>query len=302
MRNNPKFGVAAGVFAAVVALPGCASSGMMPDHPTRDDVNTVARTASSEAVRDVLEKAEQVLTRDCMRRLGFLYDVTAPGKPPDDRDFLYVIDDPAWAAQHGYGTDLQRQAERLRQADPNLRYLKTLPPQRQVAASNALNGVGPAYVQAELPTGGVVRHYSDGCMVDAQTRLYGDFGAWYRAKKVTENLVAVRRSRVITDSTVAAALPGWAACMHRNGQPFDTPEAARASLPRLNTDGAQQVEIRRATAEAHCAQSTGLAQTVHAADHRVSLIVNCQFQSELQDLARLERSAIPRATRVLETA
>jgi hypothetical protein len=292
----------AGLFAAVVTVPGCASSGTMPDLPRRDHVNPVAVPDSSAAVRDILDEAEQVLTRDCMRRLGFVYHVTAPARVSEDRDFLYVIDDPAWAGRHGYGTDLQRQAERLRQADPNLRYLKTLPPQRQVAAGDALNGVGPAYVQAELPTGGVLRHYSDGCTVDAQTRLYRDFGAWYRAQKVTENLVAVRRSRVINDSTVTATLPGWAACMHRNGQPFDTPEAAHAGLPALTTDDARQVEIRRAVAEAHCAQSTGLAQAVHAADHRASQTLNSQFQSEVDDLARLERSAVPRAMRVLETA
>ena len=50
---------------------------------------------------------------------------------PDDQQFPYVLTDIGWAARHGYGSDLERQAERLRQGDPNTVYLLSLTPQRR---------------------------------------------------------------------------------------------------------------------------------------------------------------------------
>ena len=86
-----------------------------------------------------------------------------------------------------------------------------------------LNGAGPGYVEVSLPSGGAVRHYSDGCVAQAEGRLYGSFATWYRVKKLTENLVAVRRERVTGSPVFTAAQSRWAACMKAHRQPSRRP-------------------------------------------------------------------------------
>ena len=291
---------AVGLLVATAVFYGTSSVGRAPSDPTINMTGVALASEPSLSELKLLDAAEQHLTRECMQRRGFSYRVTPIAVLPDDRDFPYVIDDPVWAERHGYGTDLRRQAERLREADPNLRYLQGLTPERRLAAINALNGTGPAYVEAELPTGGVVRHYSDGCAAHARAHLYADLGAWYRAQKITDNLRSLRRSRVATDPAVAAVLSRWAACMHSKGQPFATPDTARAALPHTDTVDARLVEIRRAVAEATCAQSSGLARTAVEVDRATERALNAEYRLVQRQLVDLQRSALPRARQALD--
>jgi hypothetical protein len=292
--------VVAGVLAVATGVSGCTSA--TADQESRGASGATGVAETSTADKEVLHNAEEVLTRDCMKRRGFTYYVSPAVPRTDDRDFPYVLDDPDWAGRHGYGSDLQEEVTRLRESDPNLRYLRTLTPQRRVAAGNALHGVGPGYVEAQLPTGGTVRHYTDGCSAEAWKTLYTDIGAWYRAEKVSGNLDAVRRSLVVADPAVIDRIPSWAACMRSHGQPFGTPEAARATLPRGRTKDARQVEISRAVAEATCARSSGLSTTVKKADQVAADALDSQYRSVIQELSRIRQIAVPRAERVLAIA
>lgn len=297
MRHHIKSVTVLCALAVAASVSACTSS--TRDHHRRDRTSATTVSDTTMAEQKTLDMAEELLTRDCMKRRGFTYYVTPATTLADDRDFPYVVDDPAWAARHGYGSDLQDQATRLRESDPNLRYLRTLTPQRQVAAGNALNGAGPRYVETELPTGGTVRHYTDGCSAEAWTHLYHDIATWYRAEKINENLGAVHRSLVVADPTVIERIPVWAACMHRHGQPFDTPEAARTTLPRTHTEGARRVEISRATTEATCAQTSGLSTIVRHADQVAARTLDAQYRPVMQELSRIHRLAMPTAERVL---
>lgn len=75
---------------------------------------------------NTLDVAEYVLLRDCMRELGFDYIVVDPRSLPQSRDFPYVINDVAWARQHGYGTDIELAQNQARQHDPNDKYMQSL--------------------------------------------------------------------------------------------------------------------------------------------------------------------------------
>jgi hypothetical protein len=206
-RHRVVYGlVMGGVVGLIVIAAARSAPGTVDDLASAGNGTPAVHSARATSSQDLLDRAEQVLTQRCMQERGFRYWLTAANPLPQDRDFPYVIDDPKWAAQYGYGTDLQREAEFLRRTDPNLRYLQGLAPQRQVDAGNALNGAGPAYVEAALPTGGMVRHYSDGCAAQADRSLYGDLDSWYRAKKVTENLAGVRRAKVTSDAAFSAAM------------------------------------------------------------------------------------------------
>ncbi|MGN5376667.1 hypothetical protein ACQ4WX_00925 [Streptomyces lasalocidi] len=54
--------------------------------------------------------------------------------------------------------------------------------------SVALFGTGPAQLSVRLPTGFVVRAHSDGCLAEAQQRLYGDQRRWFRTSTIVNNL------------------------------------------------------------------------------------------------------------------
>lgn len=58
--------------------------------------------------------------------------------------------------------------------------------QREV--SRALFGAGRAELQLSLPGGVVISQHTDGCLAQAQRRLYGDQRRWFRAETSVNNL------------------------------------------------------------------------------------------------------------------
>ncbi|MER6122526.1 hypothetical protein ABT173_07485 [Streptomyces sp. NPDC001795] len=58
----------------------------------------------------------------------------------------------------------------------------------QQRVSDALFGTGRAELSLRLPTGYVVRAHTDGCLAEAQRRLYGDQARWFRTSVVVNNL------------------------------------------------------------------------------------------------------------------
>ncbi len=52
----------------------------------------------------------------------------------------------------------------------------------------ALFGTGPAELKLALPSGQVVGHHTDGCLADAERRLYGDQRRWFEAVTAVDNL------------------------------------------------------------------------------------------------------------------
>ncbi|MFJ5731746.1 hypothetical protein [Streptomyces paradoxus] len=178
-----------------------------------------------------MHDTEQDLLRQCMRQEGFrLWKV--PLEPvPEQREFPYVVDDVKWAREHGYGSDIRQRAERLRAEDPNRRYFEGLSSERRAAAKAALHGRdrsgGPSVT---LPGGGVVRRSGDGCTAQAQTRLYGDFARWFRAKTFTDNLTGLRMARVTAEPAFRKAVKNWSSCMRGTGHAYDDPGQARRAF------------------------------------------------------------------------
>ncbi|MFG3506974.1 hypothetical protein ACGF5F_15825 [Streptomyces sp. NPDC047821] len=54
--------------------------------------------------------------------------------------------------------------------------------------SEALFGTGRAELTLTLPSGHEVRQHTDGCLAQAQQRLYGDQERWFRASTTVNNL------------------------------------------------------------------------------------------------------------------
>ncbi|WP_163571842.1 hypothetical protein [Fodinicola feengrottensis] len=256
-----------------------------------------AATSAPVADSALLGRAEELLIQRCMREDGFQYWVTTPNQIPDQKTFPYVVDDVAWASRHGYGSDLYRQVDQLRAADPNSRYLATLSPQRQQAAVTALNGPTPTGLKAVVPGGGVVQHSAQGCVSAAERTLYLDLSAWYQAKKVTDTLAGLRAQRVLADPAYLAAVGHWSTCVRAMGFAFGTPDQMRASVSFSDTPAARATEIRTAVAEATCANRTDLAATAHRLDAQYATAVEQQYRTEVDNRHRLETAAVVRAPR-----
>ncbi|GGK73621.1 hypothetical protein [Mangrovihabitans endophyticus] len=249
----------------------------------------------------LLDRAEQFLIRDCMRRHGFAYTVVPRATQPRYRDFPYVVDDPGWARAHGYGTDLLRRRDAAARAEPNTRRWDRMPESTRAAALFALNGMPGARTDltAVLPSGVTTRRSATSCTSQAERRLYDDLPTWYRATRVTENLAPVRIRLVADDARFRRAVARWGRCMADAGHDYDTPALARAAVLSAVPPMPRRREVALAVTEATCAGQTGLSGTARRLDRQYARTVDGRYATAIADRKRLQRTAIPRAQAVV---
>lgn len=255
----------------------------------------------STAERSLLYDAEQTLIRQCMSRHGFTVREVPEHPIPEHRDFPYVVDDVAWAREHGYGSDLERRARALRDADPNRRYAQSLGAERRAEAMNALHGRERNALTVTLPSGVEAGRSDEGCTAEAETELYGDLAAWFRAEAVSQELSGLRRSQVTADPAYTGAVRAWSACMRTRGLPHPDPSAARARFLDAPGEATPTEERRTAVAEAECALSSGLSDTVGRLSGRYGDALKAEHHSVFRERDRLQRAALPRARAVVGT-
>ncbi|MET9956095.1 hypothetical protein ABZ135_31745 [Streptomyces sp. NPDC006339] len=248
----------------------------------------------------LLHDAEQLLLRDCMRRQGFTYHVFPLDDDPGIDAFVYVLDDAAWARRHGYGAELRRRQVARARSDPNRAYFAALPADRRAAALVAANGPSPDGPTVRLPGGGTLRRSDRGCVAEAQRRLYGDLGAWFRASTRVEALERIRRGRVTDDPAYRERLDGWRQCMGRAGHAFATPAAARAAALSVTRPPARDREIALALAEVRCAGESGLARTARRLDDHHGTLLAREYRADVEARERLRAAALPRARQVVD--
>ncbi|MFD0884513.1 hypothetical protein ACFQ08_08090 [Streptosporangium algeriense] len=237
----------------------------------------------------LLNDAEQLLIKQCMRQGGFAYWVVEAAPPPD---FPYVLADVNVAQAHGYGTVVSRRNS----PHPNQVHGMSLSLDRRQAWLAAIHGrLTDGQFEATLPSGGVVRHSTRGCTSQAQQQLYGDARTWFRVKEIKANLRAVKQDAVGGDPAFVTAMAGWADCMRGRGQVFRSPGEIRAVLDRSRQEGTEDRWRRAAVAEATCARRTGLSATAHSLDRHYEQRLHAEYREELTTWRRLALSALPRA-------
>ncbi|MBW1601410.1 hypothetical protein JJV70_04670 [Streptomyces sp. JJ66] len=292
---------AVSVTAAALVLTGVGVAAHTAQDGTGAPGPSAAATEPTAEQTRLLDRAEQVLISECMTEHGFAYDVT---EPPDTqaRSFPYVVDDIAWAREHGYGGAEERRLERVREADPNQRRLRSLPADRQEAARATLIGASPVGLSAKAPTGTTITASDQGCVASAQRALYGDLAAWFRVKVITMNLRPLRETQVREDARYTRAVERWAACMREAGRPYPTPDHTRRAAAdfaaRLPAKEADAAAASLAAAEAACATSTGLARVAQDLDRSYREELRTEYRDELQLRWRFQNDALPRARRV----
>ncbi|WP_408996244.1 hypothetical protein, partial [Streptomyces caniscabiei] len=75
-----------------------------------------------------------------------------------------------------------------------------LPGAERTRVAEAMFGAGRTELSLRLVTGHVVRAHTDGCLAEAQRRLYGDQRRWFRTSTVVNNLAP---EAAHTDRTLA---------------------------------------------------------------------------------------------------
>jgi hypothetical protein len=121
-----------------------------------------------------------------------------------------------------HGLSLPRRGEHARPAGGRLQ--------------RVLFGDRPGALSVRLPTGHVVTTSDNGCLAEAQRRLYGDRKAWFRADTVVGNLEPLAQQRAQQDPREDALRRARTAVGRRFQAQIDTQRRlARRALERLRS-------------------------------------------------------------------
>ncbi len=279
---------ASGLFVGGLLLAtGCGTASST--HPAQPEQSVVPASSHQ------LAQAQDILTGDCMRAHGFDYVVAPqPTQNADPREFPYGIDDVAWARTNGYGF-AQRAALGTAQHDnPNARYIESLTPDRRAAYAAAMFGSTSDQVSVTVPNGDVIVQNADGCLAEAERRLYGDFARWFRAQTITGNLEPAIEPKVFADPRYLTAQRAWSACVRAQGYLASSP----ADLESQAAAAGAEAERKIATVDATCDVRTGLAATGRALDAELGAPVRAKYRSETDDYRALRLAALPRAAAI----
>ncbi|MEU6081456.1 hypothetical protein [Streptomyces sp. NPDC047108] len=309
--------VRAARFVSTVALSMCVAATVAgcADGAGRDDAGeTRSVPRSARAQDDLLKSAESALVRRCLteRKItpppaprpaangtGQVGTAQDGGSPPQRR-FPYGIDDPAWAAEHGFGSAAgtgaeARPTQQARQAPPQERRpgKKAMAAQRRL--SDALFGTGRRELSTRTATGYVVRANSDGCLAEAQRELYGDQARWFRTEVAVNNLEAATHQRVIRDPAYRTALARWSRCIapvQKAGDPGELRSAWQRRASDLEPRDATSLQQRYAVAEARCVRSTALARTGTELEKRHAADVREAYAGQIADHRRMRERGL----------
>ncbi|MFC5828457.1 hypothetical protein [Nonomuraea insulae] len=249
----------------------------------------------------VLKRAELLIIRDCMQKHGFRYWVPKMWEP--SRGFGFVLDDPDWAREHGYGGLDQHKAMQAKRDDPNIAYRASLPASRRTQYALVMSGGDDVKVlTAHLPDGGTINNALGGCELSSSEELYGNHERWFRLDRLASNIAPLYMREIAKDARFVAALSSWSRCMRGKGHAYATPPEIRAALPGL-TGGlapaqAHTVEVKLAVAEATCARATSLPSTLRALRAEYQPKVEGPYAASLRTHARLLREALDRAKEI----
>ncbi|RPF34210.1 hypothetical protein [Streptomyces sp. TLI_185] len=261
--------------AAAVAVTGCSVGGGTTHGASEPEVSAIPVLTDSadlalpldayEATpeeRQLLVKAQQVLTTRCMDRLGFDYQQPqqsgAAKESPNSR--LYGVTDPATAARYGYRSPEETQsgatrakAEPLSKAEetalfgaPDLRPAE-LPKSQQEAERESGDG--------GVPVGG--------CTRESFLKLYAPDPKSVDVLYVFQ-LKSEAQTRARTDSRTEQVNARWSACMAKSGYQAKEPMKAAEELGFTDAELAGPEAITAATVDVACKKKTNLVGTYYA--------------------------------------
>ncbi|MGY1503100.1 hypothetical protein ACW4TU_42120 [Streptomyces sp. QTS52] len=263
------------------------------------------------AERETLDRAELYLTGACMKAHGFWYDTavssrtdreTAKDEDQARRRFPYGIDDVDWALEYGFG-DTDHGESPPSRYNRNLRYFQSLSASRQRLYQSALGGSGTHTVAVRLTNGYTLKTNTDGCMSEAQGKLYGDFFAWYRSDTIVGNLNSERDPKVFRDPAYKKKLSLWSRCMSEKGHRVESPQQLREQYvndsKKLGATLKKSTQRKLAVTEAICVRSSRLARTGQQLADDYGAKERAFRKPEIEMQRRLSVDALARAQSLL---
>ncbi|MET9457976.1 hypothetical protein ABZY05_23315 [Streptomyces canus] len=206
------------------------------------------------------------------------------------REFPYGIDDPDWAARHGFGIPVEHGSREQRVSASK----------EQQRLSDALFGTGRRELSTRTATGLVVQANSDGCLAEAKRVLYGDLGRWFRTEVTVNNLGAAAHRRVTQDPVYRAALAHWSRCV-APVQQADSPGELRSAWQRRARDLAPReataLQQRFAVTEARCVRRTDLARTGARLEKRHAAELRTEYADVIAEHRQLRDHGLRYAVR-----
>jgi hypothetical protein len=289
------------VAALTTATSSCDSPPKGPDAARQ--TGKVRALTDAEQLR--ISDAEQHLIKRCMNRQGFQFWEAERLSLEESRTIGYVDDNVDWARRHGYGSRIEAKMEQARKTNSNVAYRKSLSTERRAAYDIALDG-GPdaPVISAKIPGGGTIQKRVGGCVLRAETQLYGDVATRFRADKISMNLRPLYVPQVMRDKTFTAALKAWSRCMKQAGHPYPSPEAARQAARRQAAQGvppdkAFEAERKLAVADATCTRNTSLRAIGNAREAFYVNKLRDRYGEALDTSWRIRREALSRAMTIV---
>ncbi|MFC4010018.1 hypothetical protein ACFOY2_22510 [Nonomuraea purpurea] len=225
----------------------------------------------------ILEAAEDLLVRDCMRKRGMVWEVVPPGaaddlEPPNRR--RYGVVEPEIARLYGYHVAPDRPSV-ARRSEARERRMKDL----SAAERQAVYG----------EAGGCLRqargHIEQGSP-QVDTALFN--------KLITQTFEQSRR-----DPKVVQVFRSWSGCMRAEELRYADPLAAITDQRWLSGGPPTQEEIRAAQADVRCKVKTGLVSVWSAAEKRIQDDAVRAYPAEFRALGAAKDRQLAAARRIL---
>ena len=250
-----------------------------------------------------------------MEAEGFEYVVAPKPDGPDVEPRPYGFDDLQAARAEGFGLDLPTAGSPADGSgdaavapdpavDPNGAYVRGLSPAQQAEYSEAMSGPpGGRTGSVELPGGGSLGFFLDGCLAEAYEQLYGDAEDLLAAQAVVGNLLTPVQQRVLEHAEYRDALRAWRDCMAGAGYRVERPsDATRLAIEAHGRDPrtAKDAEIEIAVDSATCARSSELVETGERLEREAWAEALEEHAAAIAAYEELREPALERAKEILE--
>lgn len=295
--------------AVLLALAGCASDPVEPVQPA-----TRAALSSLVDLPAELSWAELKATSDCMAEHGFRfppYEVglsssTTQG-PGDLGVFTGFLTIPE-AQQYGYGRLVASMAD-PDAPDPDQaqqQYLATLTQEDEQRYLKALEPATGSSARVTLPDGSIVGAANEGCFAEARRRVYGSVDQFLELVYLPQG-ISQFADEVHDDDAVEEAGTAYLSCLAESGYSLghvgeaEEIAAERFATNRTPTGSPSEEERAMAVADATCQERSRLHQAYDNALIRAGSSWVNDNEGQLLALADLERTALVRAKRILQS-
>lgn len=292
------------VVAVLLGLAGCASAQSAGRGDDASDKEPALGTAAVALLtkddsyytdQQHLQTAELKLSDRCMRRQGFRDPaLDAPAQIDRDEDWRPDLEQRRIRGYRLGEADGKPASESSADA-----YLRTLSARQRERFQRALAGGPSDRAPLTISSGQTFTFPTAGCIAESRGRLYGSPITAARIEFVPQGLYVRLYFKAIEASRYRRAMEVWGDCMRGSGYPFATQAQARAQAAAAHESSsgtaARKQEIAVAVADARCAGTARLTQTVQGLLSDFAKDLPAAQAKELEELAALRTDAVRRA-------